>query len=297
MVGTQENGPSVTSPDSVTTHPIVVGVDSTPSSLFAVEWAAAEAAARHEQLHIVHSWSWPHLAPWLTSADHLVREDLQRAGESLLRSYRIAARDAGATQITSAVREGPAHEVLDELSEDAAMVVVGSHHVGGLARTVLGSTSRAVAGAAVSPVIVVNTRAGAARRPSRLAVGIAALPSDEKVLRFAFGYAHQHHLPMDVLFCWDGGDPPLVHVPVPASARAWLAESVAGWRGEYPDVPMQVSVHAVHAVTGLLAAGGTDGLIVVGRRAHRPPVLGSHLGSVSLGVIHHAECAIAIVPT
>lgn len=297
MVGRQSGGTDVANADTTTAHPVVVGVDSTPSSLFAVEWAAAEAAARHEQLHIVHSWNWPHLAPWLTSADQVVRDDLQRAGESLLRSYRIAARDAGATQITSAVREGAPHEVLDELSEHAAMVVVGSHHVGGLARTVLGSTSRAVAGAAASPVIVVNTRAGAPRRPSRLAVGIAALPSDEKVLRFAFDYARQHHLPTEILFCWDGGYPPLTHVPVPASARAWLAESVAGWRSDYPDVPVQVSVHAVHAVTGLLAAGGTDGLIVVGRRAHRAPLLGAHLGSVSLGVLHHAECAVAIVPT
>ena len=187
--------------------------------------------------------------------------------------------------------------MLDELSENAAMVVVGSHHVGGLARTVLGSTSRTVAGSATSPVIVVNTRSAAPRRPTRLAVGIAAMPSDEPVLRFAFDYAGQHDLPMEILFCWDGGEAQLTHVPVPPQARAWMGEAVAGWRGDYPAVRAQVSVHAVHPVTGLLAAGGADGLIVVGRRAHRPALLGSHLGSVSLGVLHHAECAVAIVPT
>ena len=89
MVATRDSRTEpVPSGQSVTAHAVVVGVDSTPSSLAAVEWAAAEAVERKAPLHIVHSWAWPHLAPWLTSADRTMREDLAHAGENLVSSYR-----------------------------------------------------------------------------------------------------------------------------------------------------------------------------------------------------------------
>lgn len=297
MVATRESRADPASkPSAGTTRAVVVGVDSTPSSLVAVEWAAAEAVARKASLHIVHSWVWPHLAPWLTSADRAMKDDLAQAGESLLSSYRIAARDAGATEITSEVREGAPREVLSALSKQAQLLVVGSHHLGGLARTVLGSTSRAVAGDASCPTIVVTGRRGAPRRVERLVVGVSTAPSDEPVLQFAFDYAQQRGLPIHALFCWDMGDLSLPQLPIPQSSRAWLSEAMAGWRGMYPDVPVQGSVWAANPVAGLLDAAGDDALIVVGRRAHRSALLGAHLGAVGLGVVHHAECAVAIVP-
>jgi nucleotide-binding universal stress UspA family protein len=274
----------------------VVGVDSTPTSHAAVEWAVAEAVARKAPLHIVHSWVWPHLAPWLTSADREMHDDLARAGETLISSYRIAARNAGATEITSEVREGAPREVLSALSKQAQLLVVGSRHLGGLARTVLGSTSRAVAGESSCPTIVVTGSSGAPRRAGRLIVGISTAPSDEPVLQFAFDYAQDHGLPIHALFCWDTDDTPLPRLPIPQSTRAWLGESIAGWRGRFPDVPVQASVRVAQPVAGLLDAADDDAMIVVGRRAHRPPLLGSHLGAVGLGVVHHAGCAVAIVP-
>jgi nucleotide-binding universal stress UspA family protein len=225
-----------------------------------------------------------------------MKDDLAHAGESLLSSYRIAARDAGAREITSEVREGAPREVLSTLSKQAQLLVVGSHHLSGLARTVLGSTSRAVAGEAACPTIVVTGRTGAPGRPDRLVVGISTAPSDEPILQFAFDYAQQHDLPIHALFCWDVGDLPLPRLPIPQSTRAWLGEAIAGWRGNYPDIPVQGSVWAANPVAGLLDAAGDDAMIVIGRRAHRPALLGPHLGAVGLGVVHHAQCAVAIVP-
>ena len=198
--------------------------------------------------------------------------------------------------MTSEVREGASRDVLSALSKQAQLMVVGSHHLGGLARTVLGSTSSAVAGESSCPTIVVSGRAGAPRRTDRLVVGVSTAPSDEPVLEFAFEYAETHDLPIHALFCWDVGDLPLPRLPIPQSTRAWLGASIAGWRGRYPDVPVQGSVRAADPVAGLLDAAGDDAMIVVGRRAHRPSLFGSHLGAVGLGVVHHAECAVAIVP-
>ena len=39
--------------------PIVVGVDGSPHSLRALDWAAREAAARQRPLRIVHAFLWP----------------------------------------------------------------------------------------------------------------------------------------------------------------------------------------------------------------------------------------------
>ncbi len=45
--------------DSAPHAPIVVGVDGSEVSLEAVEWAAAEAVARHRRLRVVHAFIWP----------------------------------------------------------------------------------------------------------------------------------------------------------------------------------------------------------------------------------------------
>lgn len=45
----------------------------------------------------------------------------------------------------------------------------------------------------------------------------------------------------------------------------------------------------------LLSVSGTAQLMVVGRRARRSAV-GARIGSVAGGVLHHAECPVAVVP-
>lgn len=51
-----------------------------------------------------------------------------------------------------------------------------------------------------------------------------------------------------------------------------------------------------HAVAGLVAASTTQKLLVVGSRSRHARV-GTSLGSVSQGVLHHATCPVAVVPT
>jgi len=45
----------------------------------------------------------------------------------------------------------------------------------------------------------------------------------------------------------------------------------------------------------LLSVAGRAQLMVVGRRAHRTAV-GARIGSVAHGVLHHADCPVAVVP-
>jgi nucleotide-binding universal stress UspA family protein len=80
------------------------------------------------------------------------------------------------------------------------------------------------------------------------------------------------------------------------STEAWLSEALAGWREKYPDVEVHSGVVRDAPVPGLVAASVGQSLLVVGTR-RRHSLAGALLGSVSQGVLHHAVCPVAVVPS
>jgi hypothetical protein len=119
------------------------------------------------------------------------------------------------------------------------------------------------------------------------------------VLRFAFEYAAAHRLSLHAVLCWH---PDPLHEmawrgqpAAPERVRAWLSESLAGWREKYPDVNVVAAVEREHPVPGLVGAATAQHLLVVGTRGHHA-LVGTLLGSVSQGVLHHATCPVAVVP-
>jgi nucleotide-binding universal stress UspA family protein len=276
--------------------PVVVGVEASSGSLAALEWAAAEAADRQVPLHIVHTWSWQHLAPWSTAADRMVISDLKRAGDTLVSRCRSLAQEHEGLEVTAEVREGSAAHVLTELSHEAGLLVVGTHHLRPVGRAVLGSASSAVVTHAACPTVVVSAPPEPATGRPTLILGVAATPEDQQVIAFALAHARRHALPVRALYCWHPDALADNQLPPPDRAVAWLAEALAGWREEYPDVEISAAVVRRHPVAGLVEHATEKDLIVIGRRAHRSRLAG-HIGSVSLGVLHHAVSSIAVVPT
>ena len=118
-------------------------------------------------------------------------------------------------------------------------------------------------------------------------------------MRFAFEHASRVGIDLRLVTCaylpeyipeyW--GPPPDPRTKV----EIQQAEALAGWRQDYPDVRVSSSVIAAHATEGLLEESAGQALLVVGARTHHP-VLGSLLGSVSQGVLHHARCPVAVIP-
>ncbi|MDT0305195.1 universal stress protein [Streptomonospora wellingtoniae] len=291
---------------------IVVGVDGSPSSGAALDWAGRAAAGRGMGLLLVHALSMSVLAapfgqtirvapsPELTAwAERLLREAAGRVAEALP-DLEVE------TRITSL---DPAPALLSA-ARTAAMVVVGSRGLGGFASVLLGSVSIRVSAHAPCPVAVVpapveeDEAAGEARRT--VVVGMDSSPDADAALRFALDHAFRIGARLVAVHA--------LAVPAPMDAEAFTASAFTADRefaaaradkqvrtmveearsADTADVPVRVAVVEDHPARALLAEGAGADLVVVGSRG-RGGFSGLVLGSVSQAVLHHAPVPVAVV--
>ncbi|MEU1430177.1 universal stress protein [Nocardia sp. NPDC005746] len=146
------HGVSETEPESVT-KPVVVGVDGSPNSAPAVEFAYEEAARRKVDLIAVHAWN----DTTGFDAPALGWESIQKTEDVLLGSALAgyAARWPEVTVHRVVAWDTPARVLLHH-AESAQLVVVGSHGRSGLTGMVLGSVSTTLLHTAPCPVVVVR---------------------------------------------------------------------------------------------------------------------------------------------
>ncbi|MGH3989860.1 MAG: universal stress protein, partial [Pseudonocardiaceae bacterium] len=114
--------------DSTPQAPIVVGVDGSEVSLEAVEWAAAEAVARHRRLRVVHAFIWPLLrVPVGPSSYAPPGSGLQADAQRILDEALVRAREsAPGIDVTGVMPVGAPVPVLLSEIEQAPLVVLGS---------------------------------------------------------------------------------------------------------------------------------------------------------------------------
>lgn len=129
---------------------VVVGVDGSRSSIDALRWAAADAAARDVDLHVVHSWQAP-FAPGLTAPTL----ELAEAAATTVLDEAIADPALTGLRVRPHLRYGNAAENLLEQADEASLIVVGSRGRGRVAGALLGSTSRQLAHHAPCPIVVI----------------------------------------------------------------------------------------------------------------------------------------------
>ena len=135
--------------------PVLLGIDGSPASEAATEWAFDEASRRGVELIALHAWSDVAVFPILG----MDWRTYQGQGEELL-AERLAGWQERYPDVHVSRRlvcDTPAHWLLEE-SQNAQLVVLGSHGRGGFAGMRLGAVSAAVAQSAKVPVIVVRTQ-------------------------------------------------------------------------------------------------------------------------------------------
>jgi nucleotide-binding universal stress UspA family protein len=282
--------------------PVVVGVDESASADHALTWAAEEARSRGVALRLLCAYGGEFSYGGLTMFGTFPLPDLEYASEGtadlLAKAAARAAELAPGVEVSTAAVENDAANALIEESANAALIVLGSRLRGGAGSVTLGSVGSAVAAQAACPVVVLRGPAGLAAEHAEVVVGVDGRPSSEAVLAFAFDYASRHAVPLRAVMCWHldrlAEMKWRAQQPAPAEAEAWLSEALAGWRERYPDVTLHSGVERAHPVDGLVAAANGAHLLVVGSRG-RYGLTGALLGSVSQGVLHHANCPVTVV--
>lgn len=201
--------------------------------------------------------------------------------------------------VTGEVATGHPAQELVRRSADAPLVVVGSHGHGAFREALLGSTSTSVAAHARCPVVVVR---GEPRAAGPVAVGVDDSTGSQVALRHAFDCAARRQTGLIAVQALPDAHFTAEVYPAPdpqeirTRADLHLAEHLAGWCADYPDVPVRRDVTNQHPVAALCQAAESAQLLVVGHRG-RGGFAGLLLGSVASGVLHHAPCPVAVVRT
>ncbi|WP_329268298.1 universal stress protein [Streptomyces sp. NBC_01451] len=295
-------------------RPVVAGVDGSPESLAAAEWAAREAVRRDLPLHLVHAFDrGPDRTP-SAAADavrrHLGRGILRRAEDRIARTCPTA-------RLTDEQVEGPTAVALSHAAQNAELLVLGSRGLSGFTGFLVGSVAQSLVARATLPVVLVE--AGERSEDEHLAdedgnpslltpyrdvvLGIDVRDPCDAVVEFAFETARLRGATLHAVHAWDNSSAVALGPGAPGIGegprreeewRGFLTAVLRNWRDKYPGVEVAETVVKGRAGPRLVRAAAGAGLLVVGRRV-RETRLGPHTGPVTNTVIHHARCPVAAV--
>ncbi|MGW2745529.1 universal stress protein [Streptomyces sp. NPDC001450] len=294
---------------------ITVGLDGSPESRAAAEWAAREAQLRGLPVKLVHVWE-PVPEP-MAQAPLLGAETHQHWTERIPRESAegLRLRHPGVEVTTEQLTGRPA-ESLVNAAKDAEMLVLGSRGLSGIGGFLVGSVGLAVVAHTERPVVLVRAgeqaadehemdeagipSAATAFRPVVLGLDVAS--PDAALLGFAFEAAARRSVPLRVVHAWN--PPPYYAYGMalePAVEREMakgdvliLSEVLRPWRQKYPDVEVVEQSQFGSPSLLLIDASREASLVVVGRRVRRSSV-GAHIGTATHAVLHHSTAPVAVV--
>lgn len=287
------------------TRPITAGIDGTEESLAALDWAAREAVRRDVALRVIHAWRFQ---PYegIDAGDRDTQEGWAR--DAVTEAVRTVTGRHTGLDVSTEVVEGGSVDVLVAAAADAELLVLGSRGHGPVVGFLLGSVGQQVIAEAARPVVLVRAgdQATAEASGREIVVGQEGDPEDSAdVLRFAFETAAARGATVRAVRAWTL---PPVFAYSPGSLKLLdeagglepyekkaLASALQPWRERFPDVPVVEHIEMGSAGQVLLSMTARAQLMVVGRRARRTAV-GARIGSVAHGVLHHADCPVAVVP-
>ncbi len=272
---------------SVPRGAVVVALDAGPADRAALGWAVERARAAHRPLHLVHA-----------------RDDDTAAARASVRALTAdLAPGAGVTTVTE-----PVVPHLVDLSRGAHLVVLGDT----LLRAALGRPGRPVAVLLAMrsrcPVVVVPRGDDAADAPAPahprqmseravVVVGVDGTHAGRGALELAFTQASSRGAQLKAVHAW----PPTAPGAAPderqggwPERRAMVATLLAGFRERHPDVVVVTHLVREEPVVGLVRRSrGAELLVLSGCSGEGR--LGLLPGAVTMGVLDHAPCPVAMV--
>ncbi|MEU1571068.1 universal stress protein [Streptomyces collinus] len=299
---------------------ITVGLDGSPESLAAADWAAREAVERDALLRLLHGGEqMRYLYAPLAGVPAPGALDAQREWAAyMLRETesRLVRRHPG-LRITTKQTEEQAVPALLAAADGADLLVLGSRGLGTLAGFLVGSVALAVVARSPRPVVLVRAHESAAdeQRPDATGTGSTVSPHrdvvlgldledpEDTVIGFAFEAARRRAADLRVVHGWS---PPAaygygaamdagVNDEPAEQVRHRLADVLRPWKDKYPGVEVREQAVVGGAGRHLVHASRDAALVVVGRKNRRSPV-GGRIGPVTHAALQHASAPVAVVP-
>ncbi|MGY4651227.1 universal stress protein [Mycobacterium sp. URHB0021] len=282
---------------------ILVGVDGSPESDLAVQWAAHEAVMRKLAVTLMHVIapvvvSWP--IEYLEASYHEWQEENARdVIKQATKNLNAAADEGELPSVRTEVQHDGIATALVGSTRKAHMIVVGSRGLGPVGGALLGSVSRGLLHYARCPVAVIhargiNTLDGAAP----VVLGIDGSPASESATALAFDEASRRGVDLVAIHAWsDVGLFPILGMDwhrYEEEGHALLAERLAGWQEQYPDVHVHRRIVCDGPARWLLDESRRAQLVVVGSRG-RGRLSRTLLGSVSTTVAESAKSPVIVV--
>lgn len=277
---------------------IVVGVDGSPTSAAAVDYALGLARTEQRPLHLVHVA--PQIGPFPPLAV-LAGDRVLGHGQALLADLvRRAQLAAPGLEVRSTLGFGPRKSELAKAAAHAAVVVLGRHETSELHGIPTGSTAATLAAALECPVRVVPVDWRTRVHSDDVVVAVKDLggvvPLISRGLELAaetggvLVLAHAWYLPAG----YEGVLTPSEIEVRNAHAAAALEHAVVDLRKDWPDVPVQAKVQVGVPDEVLAALAARASLLLVGRPEHEHVF--SHLGRTARALLQNAPAPVEIGP-
>lgn len=283
----------------------VVGVDGSPQSAAALEWAVARARLGGDQLELVHVYETPVVVDFYGYQAMIaasVADDLAAAGHDLVEAGRARVEQlAPDVPVTVRVDSGHPAPVLVEASRSADLVVVGRRGLGWAASALVGSVADRVTVQSACPVAVIGEDGAPESGP--IVVGVDGSATGTQALRWAVAEASVRGTSVRAIAAYDVLHPAFTADPemaeqlrkdVEAEARATVAD-VLDEQGE-TAAPIDLVLEPKRAAEAILGAADGAQLVVVGTHG-KGVVRRMLLGSTSRVVLNEADRPVVLVPT
>ncbi len=223
----------------------------------------------------------------------------RRLVDGALKVVEEATQHGGPAGVHTEILASGAVPTLIDLSKEAEMVVAGSQGSGRWPGRLLGSVSSALLRHAHCPVAIIHDQEPSMPDPSQVPVlvGIDGSPASELATAIAFDEASRRNVGLIALHAWsdlDVSEWPGIDWPATQSmAEEVLAERLAGWQEQYPDVQVSRSVVQAQPARQLVQRSEEAQLVVVGSRG-RGGFAGMLVGSVGEAVAQMARVPVIV---
>lgn len=280
---------------------IVVAVDDSIASDWAVRWAADEAHLHATSLILVHIINPTAFStPDRRIAQSVLRSEKRLARAALVRALNVATDRIGSPSVVPVRTEttyGAVVPALSTVTPHPWMIAVGSrprHSWGGRR---LGSVTAGTCRQATSSVAVVHGDPTAEQRARPVVVGIDGADGSHYAAGLAFEEASQRNVPLVAVHAWrDIGaraGPQADRWTGREAGETMLGNVLTSWQRRYPDVLVRQRLCCDRPAHWLLTEARQAGLVVVGTR-DRGGLESTVLGSVATAVATESHAPVIV---